>query len=263
MARTMTAVEVLRALRKRYLLPEWVFAAEVNVGRRRADAIALNTFPSRGFEVHGFEIKCNRGDLLKELKDPQKADEVAAFCDRWWMVVGDRSIVDPGEIPLTWGLMWPHGKSVIVKKQAEPLRNDAATRWDIGFFSLFARRALLQDDGEKPFQAQLDAAMDEGIRQGKKVHESRMNYLQEELERTKANLATFEETSGIKITRWDGQGQHRRMGEAVKVLMQRGVSDRHINRLDREADELEKLAKELREGAGILREFEVEMEGVA
>src|ERR1035437_8757229 len=53
---------------------------------RTADAIAFGLWPSRGMEVEGFEIKISRGDWLRELKSPSKAEGIFQFCDRWWIV---------------------------------------------------------------------------------------------------------------------------------------------------------------------------------
>jgi hypothetical protein len=52
----------------------------------------MSLWPSRGIELHGIEIKVSRNDWLKELGDPAKADEIARFCDRWWVAAGDESI---------------------------------------------------------------------------------------------------------------------------------------------------------------------------
>src|SRR5690349_6303461 len=49
----------------------------------RADAIVFSLHASRGFEMTGFEFKCNRGDWLGELRNPAKADRIARYCDRW------------------------------------------------------------------------------------------------------------------------------------------------------------------------------------
>lgn len=42
--------------------PEWVFIPEFGIGsdNRRADAFAMGLWPSRGLQLHGFEVKVNR-----------------------------------------------------------------------------------------------------------------------------------------------------------------------------------------------------------
>ena len=115
-SRHATTDEVREILRRRYASPEWAFLEEVRnqTGyqkkvERYADGVAVNLWPSRGLEVLGFEIKARRGDWVKELKDPSKSVEIQQYCDRWWVVAGGRNIVQPGELPPTWGLMVVHG----------------------------------------------------------------------------------------------------------------------------------------------------------
>ena len=97
------------ALRKRYPMPEWVLMEEVRDAAgfsagRSADAIAMNTWPSRGLEIHGFEIKASRADWLRELKNPAKAEAIACYCDRWW-IVANQEVVEVDELPIGWGLL--------------------------------------------------------------------------------------------------------------------------------------------------------------
>ncbi len=88
----MTLTNDLRfALRKRCAPPAWALFEEVrdrqgHDSKRSADAIAMSLYKSRGYEVHGFELKISRGDWLKELKRPEK----------------DQSLRDDWERHLTW-----------------------------------------------------------------------------------------------------------------------------------------------------------------
>lgn len=104
MGKGITAAAVLDLLRKRYEPPAWAFLEQVrnSTGWKRteryADAVAMSLWPSRGLEVHGFEIKVSRSDVLKELRDPEKAAPIMRFCDRWWLVLGDKDLIQPGEL---------------------------------------------------------------------------------------------------------------------------------------------------------------------
>jgi hypothetical protein len=62
-------------------------------------------WPSSGLHLHGHEVKCSRSDWLTELRDPSKAEEFKQYMDRWWLVIADRTMVKPGELPDDWGLM--------------------------------------------------------------------------------------------------------------------------------------------------------------
>ncbi|WP_439030247.1 hypothetical protein [Gordonia terrae] len=72
---------------------------------RTADALAIDTWISKGMELHGFEVKCSRSDWLAELKQPEKSEAFRRICDRWWLVTSDPAIVKPGELPDGWGHM--------------------------------------------------------------------------------------------------------------------------------------------------------------
>lgn len=72
---------------------------------RTADAVAMDLWPSKGLALHGHEVKVSRSDWLTELKQPEKCQPVKRFMDRWWLVVPDRALVKPGELPADWGLM--------------------------------------------------------------------------------------------------------------------------------------------------------------
>lgn len=128
----MTANEVLNAINATHAAPEWVFLRDVANGtgghcRRRADAVAMNLWPSRGLEVRGFEVKVSRGDLKRELAAPEKADAIARYCDTWW-IAAPRGVVAAGELPLSWGLIEVGDRGARVRKQAERQEAQPLTR---------------------------------------------------------------------------------------------------------------------------------------
>src|SRR3990167_2764101 len=116
----MTTAEVMFALSKKYDHESYAFLPEVRNSTgfsgavRTADAIVMGLWPSRGIELEGFEIKTSRQDWMNEIKQPDKSDAIAKYCDRWWLVIGDEKIVKDGELPATWGLMVP-GKNNTLK----------------------------------------------------------------------------------------------------------------------------------------------------
>lgn len=110
----------------------------------RADALVASLYPSRGFEICGFEFKTARGDWLAELKNPAKAEGIARYCDRW-CVFAPAGVVREAELPPGWGLweLLPGGslrRSVIpATRTPEPLPR--------GFVaSLLRARARLEPD---------------------------------------------------------------------------------------------------------------------
>ena len=120
------AGELYEMIERRFRYPEWTVlpgVANATGGgiQRRCDALAMNLWPSRGLELHGFEIKVSRADFLRELKDPEKAEKIAKYCDRWWLVVASADIVQEGELPPAWGLLIARGESLRLKKEAPRL----------------------------------------------------------------------------------------------------------------------------------------------
>ena len=125
---TNTADDLLLKLRERFPKQSWALIPQVRNTTgfssviRTADALAMSLWPSRGLHLHGFEIKTNHYDWIRELKNPQKAEEIAQFCDFWW-VVTPKDIVNVDEVPTNWGLLFPHGKTLKIKKQAKQLES--------------------------------------------------------------------------------------------------------------------------------------------
>jgi len=103
--------ELIEALSNHWPAPDCAFIPEFRAGTgfvgNAADAIAMHLWPSKGLELVGFELKVSRGDWLRELKDPHKADPVKKFCDRWYLVTYDLKVIKyADELPEGWGLMF-------------------------------------------------------------------------------------------------------------------------------------------------------------
>lgn len=77
-------------------------------GLRIADAVAVSIWPSKGFEVHGLEVKTSRADFLRELRSPTKAREIGRFCSRFYLVTPapwKKVLLSTEELPEGWGLI--------------------------------------------------------------------------------------------------------------------------------------------------------------
>jgi hypothetical protein len=108
---TVSAKDVIEALKGKFPPNEWALFTEVRssagvatFGDRSADALAIGLLPSRGNQIHGFEVKIDRWDFQRELAEAGKADAIGQFCDFWWVVTAG-SLAKPSEIPPGWGLM--------------------------------------------------------------------------------------------------------------------------------------------------------------
>lgn len=133
MANQYTSTQMIDALRRHYL-PEGrpaagLFADEIASpdGNRRADLIWIptNLAGIREACIVGHEIKVSRADVMSELKDPTKTDPWAQYCDRWWLVIPDTSLIEGLTIPSMWGIMTlPSGRrtrSMTVIREAPKL----------------------------------------------------------------------------------------------------------------------------------------------
>lgn len=105
-------------------LPGAVYLTEVTApGRtgRRADAIHIGTWASRGGgEIDVCEIKTQRADWLRELRDPGKAEAWWPYSSRFWLVVPNTDVARPDEIPEGWGLMVPKARGRRFQVLVEP-----------------------------------------------------------------------------------------------------------------------------------------------
>lgn len=247
----MRTQEVMALLAQRHAGMEWAFIEEVpnaTGGRasRSADALALNMWPSRGLELHGFEVKVSRGDWLRELKDPGKADEIFGYCDRWWVVAGDKDLVKDGELPPTWGLLVPRGDGLAIKVQAPPLQ---AKPLDRLFIASMVRRATAGMVPASVVEAQVASRAATQIEQWK-GHAERA---EKDLEELREQVRTFRRASGLSLDRWDA-GE---LGAAVKLILEGGVAQavrqlgyvvdhakRTTEQLERELAEAKKLVPE-------------------
>lgn len=100
--------------------------------KRTADFMALDLWPSKGLMLHGHEVKISRSDWLNELKDPEKSGEFLKHVDYWWLVIADKDMVRPGELPASWGMMTVGGDGKLrVVRQAPRLteQESVPTSW--------------------------------------------------------------------------------------------------------------------------------------
>jgi hypothetical protein len=214
----MNSSTLKNAIRERFCQPEYATFFEVanrtGSASRYADAIAMNLFPSRGLELHGFEIKVSRSDWLNELKNPAKAEEIAKFCERWWIVCTENVVVKE-ELPPTWGLLvFKDGKlrQIVAapKLKAQPLTKS--------FIAALLRRANQLDT------TQLNVEVEKRVAQIKADYESR---LQRELDfrtRTQSEIlkraAEIKEACGIDLMSYIPTDE---IGAAINAVITSGV----------------------------------------
>lgn len=196
-------------LEHRYQAPEWALFRQVRnaagfEGIRTADAIAMNLWPSRGLTLHGFEVKASRGDWLRELREPGKAEPVAKFCDFWWVVVPDAEMVRD-ELPDGWGLLVPNrGKGLRVAVEAPQTEAIEFTRSFLGALlrrayesKAFTDRARMRDVRREGVAAGREAAADELRR----MQDSR-DMWRERAQEADQRWSELEDRLGLQLDGW-------------------------------------------------------------
>jgi hypothetical protein len=122
--------ELLAKLRRHYIKPGprpgGLFVEECgrngNAGAgSRCDALYVGFTAASGRTLIGHEVKVSRGDWLRELDKPGKADTWADSCHAWY-VVAPAGVVQIEELPDGWGLMNPARRrstrmTIVVKAQ--------------------------------------------------------------------------------------------------------------------------------------------------
>lgn len=225
----MNTPEIEQALRERFAPPEYVTIFSVRNGtgyarkqERYADAITMGCYPSRGLHLIGFEIKASRTDWLKELKDPDKADGIARFCDLWYLVIGDSKIVQFGELPQAWGLIEPSkaGDKLIITKTPVQMQPAAVDRL---FLASIMRSATQQSASATEIDMKVQAA----LKTAEEGHERKLKqyhgHLQERLAGLEKAIAEFGEKSGVDFRPWNAGN----IGRAVKVILDSGLVSSH------------------------------------
>lgn len=111
----------------RYAMAEHVRDQAGFNASRTLDAIVMDTWPSSGLALHGFEVKCSRGDWLRELAQPWKAAAFTRWVDYFWVVTAS-SVAKRDEMPEGWGLMERRGASLHVVVRAKRLAPEPLDR---------------------------------------------------------------------------------------------------------------------------------------
>lgn len=218
-----TANDIVDMLRERHGGRDWAFFPQVPDGtgmnqRRTADAVAMSLWPSRGLEIHGFEIKVSRTDWQKELKDPSKADSICQYCDRWW-IVAPKGIVKKDELPKTWGLMEANGDGLRIAVQS-PVKD--AVPVDRAFVAGLFRAAEKFYKSPEFLGRELWKKHEEGIEQGRRDSRYDVERWKGQYERLNKSVQEFTTASGIDIEHEWNLGE---IGNAAKVIADGGLKE--------------------------------------
>lgn len=231
-----TSEDIRKALADTYRMPEWHLGFEVGNStgmecRRHADAIAINSYPSRGFEIRGFEIKVSKSDLKSELDNGLKADEIARFCNYWFLVV-PKGLTDDYMIPHNWGIIEYTNGKLRQKRKAEYADNKP----DIGFMMAFMRgwqRTQWKEIGRE--REELKQRLSQDL-------SSEVRWKLKEYEELKKKLKELEKQTGISINNYGISRRDERCLKIAKNISALAISESDIDfRIKELTDVAEKL----------------------
>lgn len=218
------------ALLSRYPSPSWALFFEVHdktgSHSRSADAIAMGLWKSRGLDLHGFEFKSDRGDWLRELKDPEKAERISTYCDYWWLVAGSDTVARLEEIPKNWGFLVKKGKHLQMLKGAPQLEATPITR---DFLAALLRRAHESVMCDPKVTSAIEKAREEAKSRAEDNLKHDVVCAQRERDHQKAAIEEFEKASGIRIKEWEAG----KLGEAVHLILRMKVGPERDGLLER------------------------------
>ena len=223
-------------LEKKYDGDAWVKLWEVRdstgfSGRgRSADAMIFGTWPSRGLQVLGFEIKSLRSDWKKELVMPAKAESIARYCDQWWIVAPDY-VVNLEEVPPKWGWYAPHSRGLKAMKQpAESPTKDIDRQLLMSIVRNISRTYVSKTSIRKETDALVKAELAR-----RREHRDWRN---KELEELAEHVRKFKEASGIDLA--EGYSfPAKETGEIVKMVLD--------NHLPSDIEQMRRIATRLTE----------------
>ncbi len=217
----MKSSEICAALRERYKQPEWALFFEVGSGtgancKRHADALAMNMYPSRGLSIVGFEIKVSHSDLKRELENPVKAEEIARFCNEWYLAVPEGLIKENDLIPAAWGVIECKEGRLWTNKKAEPLEPQPITK---AFMAAVLRSAGKVD--EATFELAINQVRNECWKETENTIKSQVEMQTKRLRETLKNYEQFEQLTGEKIGAYadvEGLAERWKMARNIQEL---------------------------------------------
>jgi len=159
----------------------------------------------------------SRGDWLRELKDPAKAEEMAVFCE-YWYIVAPKGVVLPGELPPLWGLVEVQDGKLI--KKHVPNQTRETKPWTEAFIAAVMRRAA---EVVTP-TARMQEILEKGRKEGQEFERKATSYtykrLSEEVVELKKAILDFERASGIEIKTWGNKPAE--VGAIVRLVLNGG-----------------------------------------
>ena len=215
--------EIEKMILKAYPEPSYTVLFQVRDGTgfatrgREADAIVFGTWPSRGFQIIGFEIKSSRSDWKSELANPEKAESVGKYCDMWF-VVGSEDVIKLEEVPPAWGWFIPTEKGLKDGKYPKPEIEP------IPITKVFLMSLVRNLSKSYVRKSELDELVKAKSEERNTYELNRANSRVKDLEEKLKKLAEFEVASGISIDGPNGYHSSKEVGEVVNAVLNTSLS---------------------------------------
>jgi len=209
-----TSAHVMAAIRKRFEYPGYVTISEFAIGGRRADAVSLSCYPSRGYDLHGFEIKVDRRDWLTELDRPEKAEPAFAICNYWW-IAAPAGVVEPSEVPEGWGYLEFRKERLWTKKRAP--RTEAvplSLPTIVALVGSAARKTADDDEREAALRNEYLRGHREGAKSG-----CGHGYLEDRYKELNDQMTKIHDLFGIYMPRLDDEDAWRSIAALLELRL--------------------------------------------
>lgn len=253
----MSTPHLLDALRGHYIKPDdeypgAVFLTEVTApgnSRRRADAIHIGLWSSRGYGIDVHELKVSKADFQREIDDPAKAEAWWPHCNRFWIVAPDTAVAPPEMLPSGWGLMIPNPRGarrfkVVVKaeeRQIQPSIELLATLLTCTETRRVSQLAQQQRELDQRHHTVLRQAQIEAARAASPDVRKRLDLIEQ-----------VEKASGFNLADWDfgGHVSPVQLGSAIRAVVTQQRTEKDMRRvlsdLERSVDAAKELIREAR-----------------
>ena len=214
-----TSGDICAALKLRYQAQSHALLFEVangtgGHGRVFADALAFGLWPSHGHTVEGIEVKVSRSDFLAEMAKPEKSQPVFQYCDRWWLAT-PKGLVDPGEVPDTWGILEFKSGRLVTRKKAPKLQPAPMPRTFVA--SLLRRHAGADEETARVLVArEVESQMKTARERLQREYQQRHANAIAEAERANKAWQEILDTTGIDLR--DYRHANGSLCEAVKLV---------------------------------------------
>lgn len=225
-----TAAHIRAGLKKLFPHPTCGIVFEVaqstgHAAHRHLDAVAMDTWPSRGLIISGIEIKVDRADFRREIANPAKAEQIARFCDKFF-IAAPPGLIKPEDLPHAWGLLEGGAEGMRIKKAAEKTTAQPVTREFLAAIFRASGRGLAADEVELVLARDRARLQAEHTDKVKAEAERLSTNNSEDAKNWRALMAALEidkKELGAHIYDWDAK----KWVQAVRAVFKSGVMDTH------------------------------------